>query len=145
MEGSDGRTSPVEPGGQVEPMAELQALLARVEAATGPDRALSNAIRAALFPPKAEVIEHEGHLVTLPAGWGSGFEPDLTGSLDAALALVERVLPGWELELTSEFRDDAVIWRVMLGDPLRGMDGESSTPALALLAALLRALVSDNG
>jgi hypothetical protein len=75
------------------------------------------------------------------AGYSNPPFPAFTASIDCALSLVERVLPGWEIELTSEHRDDAVIWRMKLGDPLRGMDGESPVPAIAVLQAMVRALI----
>lgn len=130
---------------------DLTALLARVEAAEGPDREI-DALLEVLAQEKSErpdatsvSANDDGSVTTYSHGQKAGryASHDFTASLDAALALCSRVLPGWELELTSEHRDDAVIWRVMLGDPLRGMDGESSTPALALLAAMLKALIAQ--
>lgn len=58
----------VEPG-------KIEELIGRLERATGPDREIDDALRIAFgYPPKP---------------W------DYTASIDAALALVERVLPGW--------------------------------------------------
>lgn len=73
-----------------------------------------------------------------------------TTSIDAALALAERVLPGWRLARLGESReaDDSGAyvggWDVRLHWPLGGKlhnleYGSGSTPALALVAAILRA------
>ena len=78
-----------------------------------------------------------------------GFE--FTSSLDAALALVERVLPGWTV--SGICQDDFKLWHAELRkghqtsytavaishETLRG----SANPALALLAALLTALLAE--
>ena len=73
--------------------------------------------------------------------------PDFTTSLDAALALAERVLPGWEWLLrTDEERGFMVnCWRK--GDePNMGDEcfpSYAATPVLALCAAILRANHKD--
>ena len=75
----------------------------------------------------------------------------VTASLDAALALVERVLPGWTV--SGICQDDFKLWHAELRkghqtsytavaishETLRG----SANPALALLAALLTALLAE--
>ena len=99
---------------------ELQALLERVEKATGPDRLLSRDL--------ARTFGMLGHY---------------TASIDAALALVERVLPGWHwirkspLSMTV-YQDpkDEKAWAVHF-------DGAGATPALSLLAAILKALIAQ--
>lgn len=94
----------------------LEDLLKRVESCSGPDRALDAAIRDALYAP-----EHRG--AWLP----------YTSSLDAALALVREKLPNAEFQIS-----------YITGEWWANVDGLSwnhrDVPALALLAALLRAL-----
>ena len=78
--------------------------------------------------------------------------PDFTTSLDAALALASRVLPGWSYGLFGEVGDGATasltqpdvdIGGGVIASPgLMGLDefeGEAATPALALCLAVLRA------
>jgi hypothetical protein len=101
----------------------LSDLLARVEGAKGPNFALEEDID--------RVVGHSGLVIP----------PAYTASVDAALALVERVLPGWEFALQVERpADGPAIWRVEMGDPLRHWTSEAATPALALLASMLRAI-----
>ena len=116
----------------------LSELVTRIEAATNAyDAPHSHEVLVALG---FEVARHvRGWHIRYPGGrWES--LPRVTHETDDALRMIERVLPGWELEINSEHRDEAAIWRVKLGDPLRGFDGEAPTPALALCAAALRAL-----
>ena len=78
-------------------MTDLTALLERVEAATGPDREIDTEIARAFgwTPPGINPALWEGK--ETPSWWATpGFGmPAYTSSLDAAIALVERVLPGW--------------------------------------------------
>lgn len=107
-------------------MTTLSELLARVKAATGPDRGLDCDIWCELFAPDAMVIDHAAR-----------FTP-YTASIDAALALVKKLLPGWTVVLT---------WQPCLNPPEafcelggRRPSVGAVTEALALLAALLTAL-----
>lgn len=72
---------------------------------------------------------------------------DYTTSLDAALALAERVLPGWGWEIS---HDDCIgnyyAWVVKdfyLRGPQEHLRGIQETPALALCIAILKA--TDTG
>lgn len=113
----------------------LSDLLARVEEAEGPDRELDKDILCALLTPMGAMeFACSGPLNHKP-----------TASLDAALALVERALPGWDWAVFRRcapgFGDELASARVW---PHREMskgsgDCRAKTPALALLAALLRA------
>lgn len=81
--------------------------------------------------------------------------PDLTASLDAAVAFVRRVCPGWTIASISEGDDKR--WfaelreghltsyrRVAISGP--GYKGAiNATPAMALVAAALRALQAADG
>lgn len=130
-------------------MANLTELLERVEKATGPDRFLEERIFAWAngwsFPLYGSAISD----LTSKERHGSiGY----TRSLDAALALVEEKLPAFE---TADHRKTEV--RLQIGDfganayldrdTFSGGDsisfGAASTPALAVLSALLRALISQ--
>jgi len=126
---------------------ELRALLERVEAATGPGRELEIDLCAALFGGSAEGIEeakrsHRFRSTPL-GGLQEPFHSELrnyTASVDAALALVERKLAGWEWEASFLVG----LYRFELGDPLLGFVGESAAAPLAILAALLKALIASD-
>ena len=97
-------------------MTDLSALIARVEAATGPDRE----------------IDWEVHCLGGMEGAGSyGRHPAYTASVDAVLALIERKLP-----------DEAwlLLDRVLYSRKIEVFDTTQQKLALALLAATLRAL-----
>ena len=109
----------------------LSALLERVEGATGGDRALDSAIERACFGD-APITE----------GWGGTL--DYTASVDAALALIGRVLPGADPKIW-RWRGQ---WGASLHDPENGsmviaQHHYSPTPALALCAALLAAMIGE--
>lgn len=80
-------------------MTDLAALLARVEGASGPEYALDREIGLTLGGWSAYVDPKWGDMIN----GGDGTFPDsagaiyasFTGSLDAAVALAEQVLPGW--------------------------------------------------
>lgn len=86
-----------------------------------------------------------------------GYVSKVTASLDAALALVERVLPGFHILVSScgappGARDPGSGWRSSLKGNYDFTTGQPTislstvvrpTPALALLAALLKALSSE--
>jgi len=132
-------------------MTDLTALLERVRAATGPDIALSGQILCALNGTRLLSAEffYTGHIKVAAEKdgerWESTFADPLV-SIDAALALVERTLPGLEISLTRYGGAwDAEFAR--LDEP--DMDGTSGpepspTPALALLRALLSALIEKD-
>ncbi len=127
------------------PMTDLNELLGRVEAATGPDRQLGALILEELTGVSVERVGD-------PWGvWTVNETPilhcpfvDPAASLDAALALVERVRPGalWRVG-SFEGRCSA---RIAEYDPqgratvLVNVIGK--TAPLALLAALLRSLLA---
>ena len=75
-------------------MTDLPTILTRLEEATGADRELDFAIWDFFYPPEPKrVIEG----VKLPEGFGKDAinyamdpRPELTGSIDAAVGLVER-------------------------------------------------------
>lgn len=136
--------------------AGLVELLARVESATGPDRELNCLLASAIDPELEDYEPSERFPGCLQRngipGWTTG-APLYTHSLDAALALVERVLPG----SVPPPRQDMPLWLPRVARWFNGKweatlyrstdgytaEGRGPTPALALLAALLKALIAD--
>lgn len=111
-------------------MTALTELLARVKAAKGADRELDIALTDALLSPSSS---------TSP----------FTSSLVAAIALVERLLPGWCRQLvrhriSGSWRNDVCLWDPDEADEDVGAcESEGATLALAIIAALLRALIAQ--
>ena len=133
-------------------MSDLTALLERVRAATGPDRELDGAVMDAVDPlpnpaqTRWECISGQEFHLTVPP---------LSASVDAALALVERMLPGAYINVGPMFYIDgeivkqrAIIIRPLwtkwtpLDDWFDNHEGDQcATAPLAILAALLSALI----
>lgn len=118
-------------------MADLAELLERVKAATGPDRELDGDIAEAFGP------HWNGRDLT------RGQAPAVTRSIDAAMALVERMLPGWRVQLFERDPEDGGGWNARLKRrspwDLVALDEVAPLPRtapLALLAALLSALIA---
>lgn len=130
---ADGTRSP--PPSAAEPSA-LADLLVLVEAAAGHSKDL-NAMLWPLDPSFRRTVPMSPE----ERSWRAYAAPDFTASLDAALALVERVLPGlsWDLHFTL---GDAPYYTANLLPPAREFYATRPTPALALLAAMLRALIA---
>lgn len=120
---------------------DLQDLLERVERARGPDRELDVAIAERLYPE-----------ICTPSRRGSHHDEPVwqtrdglvrcecyTASVDAALALIEKVLPGlwWNVGICSA---NPLTYSADLAD---GTERPGATPALALCAALLAALIEQ--
>lgn len=162
---------------------DLSELLERVEKASGPDRELDAELCLALGDfPQIQVSWTGGPFRSdLDGGWrlrpqskgyvehplwidswgrpiGAQAKP-YTASVDAALALVERVLPGWGVVITKPldgggyaevFSREGLSFdpngdkNVSLGEWLEQGKPQRETPALALLAAMLRALIAGN-
>jgi len=123
----------------------LSALLERVEACQGPDQELDAAIYKAL----GDGATHRGGLIGW--NWRPGnvgiwhTMPPLTASVDAALALIGRVLPGWWVQHLGQ---NLAGWGVRietqgLSIPLSNRLLIAPTPALALCAALLAAMIGE--
>lgn len=118
-------------------------LIAKLEALDGPDREVDADIYIAFNIPmeRAGRIDRLGGCV----GWwpkDAPYEsavdvPRYTASLDAAIALVERVLPGNHLRI--DIGDDGLHAANIFGDWGDSHANASSSPAIALLIALLRA------
>ena len=106
--------------------ADLDELIARLEAASGPDWRLDRDVYRATNPDKPE------------PKWAFGLPPlKLTASIDAALAIVEEVEPGrsWSLSRDGEANDFEFIF---YSQPMR-IIAEAKTAPLAILIAILRA------
>lgn len=103
-------------------------LIARLEAATGPDRELDRAIAKALGV--MPLYEMRGQI--------GGSWPDCTASIDAALTLVPE---GWLWQVewighqTRKRVGNCILWQPH--EP--ALSGQAATPALAICIAALRA------
>jgi hypothetical protein len=111
----------------------------RLSEATGGSRELDDAVDAALWPESAKYRHaalSRGDYTTYP-------EPaPVTSSIDAALALVERKLPGWWVQVSTH--GIATIQRVLGGDqPAPRIRVTAATPALAICLCLIRALATQ--
>lgn len=132
---------------------QLSALLARAESAKGPDRELDGEVWCAARGYKFmnHTSQGEGFIYWHGTRQFRGEAERLTASLDATLALCERVLPGWDNDvmgiaqsLRGGPRAYAGVWR----DGLRGeteIKADAPTRSLALLAAMLKALLAQAG
>ena len=124
----------------------LSELLERVEKATGPDREMDARICAAI-----DFREDWMKGDTTPLMWrsnghvsmgknGPGYRtPEITASLDAALALVNEKLPGcqWTVE-------PGLCWiRVLTANDVDEFQGASACTPIAVLSALLRTLIAE--
>jgi hypothetical protein len=126
-----------------DPVSEL---LGRVRAATGPDRELDFAIERINLGELAYIIDH----------WSSAQRHDLiahyTASIGAALALVNRKLPGWMVVNLCEWEADVLRargpWQCILKElgtqddmtAPKGREDHAPTAPLAILSALLLSL-----
>lgn len=127
---------------------ELSGLVERVRGLKGSDREVSRDIWQCLDTPEWKRAYLEAQA---PCGcphdqaveYAIRHLPDVTSSVDAALALVERVLPGCELEL--QINKPNHDWQTALirVAPLKMIGGEASTLPLALILALLLSLQSQ--
>lgn len=112
--------------------ADLSALIARLEAAEVGSRELDMAVH------KAATGENMGFAT-----------PDASRSLDAALALAERVLPGYAMNVCLDKDRDGTLLKWSSQVARHGLSGPvgrggwwfgiAPTPALALCIAILRA------
>lgn len=120
--------------------SDLQALLRRVEEASGPDRELDAELA---FRFKSGFVRGRSD--------DAAYAPPYTASLDAALALTERVLPGWTIAHLSQ-QDDKSWFAELREGYLTSYNRVAMSEArirpptspLALLAATLRALIATN-
>ena len=130
-------------------------LIARLEAATRGRRSLGRDILVALEVVREvepsmfygignEDVWHYGDAAESEGCWQ--MLPDPTTSLDSALALAERVLPGWVWEIQIDAGgavvqcDDEWWGEGYVAPDVGGVYADAKTPALSLCIAILRAL-----
>lgn len=127
--------------------ADYAGLVERLRAATGPDRYLDALVARSIAGSP------DGHWYDLLGKWTSdGTTPPVTASLDAAIALVERALPGmsWEVR-KSGFGDpaQATLWnprkQPMPGYDIRAEHRGGCAPVALLIALLLALEARANG
>lgn len=139
-------------------MSKYADIIKRLEEADGPDRALDAHILVSVngVTMHKDSDPSEG----IFAFWQDGVchnctrWDELTASIDAAVALVELMLPGWfwRCGRTSLFPNG---WAFLAkhapdhcdrGDEFAAADGKAQTPAIAILLSLFRALeAKDTG
>ncbi len=142
--------SPTPTGQGTAMIPDLHDLLTRVEASTGADRELDRDIGLALAKPRGLRFDErdETWWDHSPASGGQRWSPPAyTASLDAALALVERVLPGkmkfvGDLDPT-DMRAVATISEDYPDQPSWRGFAPQGQYALALLAAMLKAKIAQ--
>ena len=105
-------------------MTDLRELEKRLEEATGGSEDLNIEILHVLH-------DHGGFAREMVV------VPNFTGSLDAAVALVERILPAWIWDVTSTGQ----AW-VMHHETSEQHCADAKTPPVALCLALIRALIA---
>lgn len=127
-------------------MTSLPDLLARVEGATGADREIDSLLWYKLiFDPE---LAKPGYGWMKTPGIGHS-APAFTASLDQALALCSRVLPGWHVQVETHppckpnplGLADATVWESDLDRPY--YMASLPTAPLSLLAAMLDALIAQ--
>lgn len=139
---------------------DIDALIERLEAATGPDRELDAAIfawseggRIHYFDALAKNYVWER---PIDGFWIRGVKSvpsttKFTASIDAALALCERMLPGWSWKIVGEpgavYPHCAVLRNAgKLSDVAEAFVASHRTAPLAMVSALLLALrATDTG
>lgn len=133
--------------------SELEGLLERVEKAEGPDRELDALIEVATF----KTISTDDDLIYAKpvhrddncakgtfwrksrSGASLHTAPEYTDSIDGAVALVERCLPGWIWDASST----GTAWVQSPGGDHFSGQIKPYKPPLAILSALLRALLAQ--
>lgn len=133
---TDPRSSQASP--VLAPNSAIGDIIAKLESATGPDGFLNGEILEFLGWTSL------GSRVFAPNGQRSLKVPDLLGSLDASLALVEERLPGWRVAINSDSHRGPP-WAAAVKPhgaswPAPTAMCMSWTPALAVLLALFKAL-----
>ena len=134
------------------PVPDMSALIARLEAAEAGSRELGRDVLIALnvvreveptlfYDIGNEDTWHFGDAAESEGYWR--ILPDPTTSLDAALALAERVLPGWVYMLVNDYCD---YFRAELVRPESSVvKAVAETMPLALCIAILKAKAQGEG
>ncbi|MGQ3213818.1 MAG: hypothetical protein ACT6U0_18750 [Shinella sp.] len=146
-------------------MTDLTSLIERLEKAEAPDRELDEEIWLAAIPGASRknlLADHpdekplwEYHDIERNTCFRGGIIPSYTSSIDAAVSLAERVLPGWGWSVESKTHHIMACLNPEFGEPVgkhphwaaisnlssRTFE-DAATPAMALLLATLRSLQS---
>ena len=127
-------------------LTALQSLRDRVANATGPDREIDAALCEAfcLYPAGTERVINTDGASTAWAGNAIWWEAlPLTASIDAALAWVGRVLPGWKWSIDTFSTGATASVNFLSSDgEWTGHVANASTPVLAIILAGLDALIA---
>lgn len=145
----------------------IDELIAALESAEGPSRELDAAIFNLLDLGRGWIAFKADNCAAPPLnqrnvrmhdGWFKGrnltdkYAEDLdrfTASIDAAVALIERVLPGWNIVKIEMIDEDAKLYECQLETKsetgLVGAYGVHKSIAIALCIALLRAVKENEG
>lgn len=144
--------------GSVKPSRQALAdLLARVEAAEGPDREIDLDLILALgLGPSGDGWERRRgkydqggrpelrqNLAPQPGPWPIFCARPYTASLDAALALVKRVLGDVKVRVTTYRKGGGRAEILADGERYDIANEQGACPALAVVAALLKALIAS--
>lgn len=143
-------------------MTNYSDIIDRLEKATGPSAELGVIIKCALLAPNGAYVEKSkfngawcifhGEHNGKPTLWEYHGIPndirlaDPTASIDAAIALVERNLPGWVWEdigqdsLGTRGAMVSAGWTCAISDGVDFYQGQARTLPIAILLALFRAL-----
>jgi hypothetical protein len=134
-------------------MTTLTELAAMLDAATGPSRELDSAIAVALdgfetWPERYEgagvqYCRRYGDDLAIPGAAPDSLVPHYTSSIDAALALVERLLPGWDWGVERYgLQASGKVWPAGWHDA-KVVRAFAPTTPLAILKALVAALIAQ--
>lgn len=131
----------------------LEALLARVEAATGPDQELDGDLAVALEGWTLRKFEGDKRPYWRDAKHSNQENyfarkdgpPRYTASIDAAVALVEKKLPGAEYSISTLYHLAQVELPLNAHEGPQAARREDMHVPLTMIAALLRALIAAAG
>jgi hypothetical protein len=125
----------------------ISELIERLESATGPNYALEIDIFKYLHPEYADYVQGRGGLIHPCDGedvrvQSNVRQPNYTASLDAAVAVADRLLPGWRNSSikTGDTEYAAYVWEFNDGrQPEAFVEHVKSSRAIALCIAILKA------
>lgn len=127
---------------------DLSALIEKLEKAERPNYALEVEIFKFFNPDYRDYVEGRGGLVHRNDGEDQRVlsnvrPPNVTASIDAAVSLAERVMPGWDWGMQSFGEDGAQgkVWKHGWHDDTV-VRAYHASPTIALVLATLRALQS---
>ena len=133
-------------------MTDLTSLIEKLEQAEGPKRELDFWLSVRVFDPSSHTDDELQADIELVGIEGMVIEAPFTSSIDAAVSLAERVLPGcFYLASKGKTRHDEPLYaaQIMFGtDEVMGEAESDASLAVAIVAATLRALQqkgSSNG